>query len=285
MKGTHIRMLTLVLAGTLVTAWPASAAGQVAAAVEQSGVSREDREALLQEADRALKAGVPAADLEIIVRRARERGLPPHQVRELIRTVAQAGEQGLAVRPVLDRVEQGLAKGAPAELIVAASRRLVENLAAAGPLVDGLADRGLHASSPADRAYAVETVARALERSVPAAVIGEVGEAALRQERTMAQFDRAVRSLTLVVGAGVPADSAGRMVRETIEHRYTDRDYSRLERHVSELLEQGRAPGEVVATMERDIRGLREPAERRDNNGRDRGPGADRETGGRGRGR
>ena len=287
MKGPHIRMLTLVLAGTLLTTCPVFAAGaaQVAAAVEQSGVSREDREALLQEADRALKAGVPAADLEIIVRRAKDRGLPPHQVRELIRTVSQAGEQGLIVRPVLDRIQQGLAKGAPAELIVAAARRLTENLAAAGPLVDGLVRSGLRAASPADRAYAVETVARALEGSVSAQMIRAVGEIALQHELTVSHFDRVVRSLTLLVAAGVPTDSAGRIMRETIEHRFTDRDYSRLEQRVAELLGHGRTPEEIVTTMERDIRSVRGPGERRDNGGRDRGPGADRETGGRGRGR
>lgn len=285
MKGPCIRILTLALAGALAAALPAFAAQpaeQVTSAMEQSGVSRQDREALLQEADRALKAGVPAADLEIIVRRARERGLTPAQVRELIGTATQAGEQGLNVRPLLARIQQGLAKGVPAERIVMASRQLIAHLAAAEPLVKGLEARGLRVSSPDDRAYAIETVARALERSVPSAVIADVGEAAVQHGASLAQFDRAVRSLALITGAGIPADRAGELAREAIKHRFTDRDHARLERRISELAGQGRAIEEIAGAVERDMRSFRDPDDRRNNGGRDRGPATDRDAGGRG---
>jgi hypothetical protein len=285
MKGPSISIVILALAGALAASLPAFAAQpaeQVTAAVETSGVSRQDREALLQEADRALKAGVPAADLESIVRRGWERGMTPAQVRELIRTAAQAGEQGLYVRPVLARIQQGLAKGVPAERILAATRQLTVHLAAAGPLVQDLEARGLRAGSSDDRAYAAETVARALERSVAPSMITDLGEVAVQHGTSMAQFDRAVRSLTLFVGAGVPADRAGTMVRETIEHRFTDREQARLERRVAELVGQGRPMDEIIGTMEHDISTLRDPGDRRSNGGRDRGPGADRDAGGRG---
>jgi hypothetical protein len=285
MKGPRRTWTAIILGGALLTAATAFAGqplDQVHAAVERSGVSREDRDALLQEAERALKAGVPAADLEVIVLRGRDRGLTAAMVRELIRTASRAGEQGLSVRPVLDRIEQGLAKGAPAELITAASQRLVEHLAAAGPLVDRVARSGLRTASPDDRTYAVETVARALERSVPGTLITDIGELALQHGWTMSQFDRSIRSLSLFVGAGVPVDAAGRVVRQTIGLQFTDRDYARLERRASDMLGRGNAMDEIVNAMEREIRGLRNPGERRDTGGRDRGAGADRERGGRG---
>lgn len=278
MKGPLIRILVLVLAGMLVAIMPVLTAG----AAEQAAAAGTSPGELQQAADRALRAGVPAADVEIIVLRGRERGLAPDRIGELIGTVAQAGEQGVPLRPVLDRIQQGLAKGVAAERIIAAARRLAECLAAAGPLVDDLAGRGLRASSPQDRGFAVETVARALERPVPGPMVTELGAIALRHGAKLAQFDRAVRSLTLLVGAGVPADAAGRMVGRAIGRDFTDRDYARVERRVTDLLDHGAPVEEIIGAADQEVRSELGPRDSRDAGGRESGGAADREGGGRG---
>jgi hypothetical protein len=241
----------------MITAVPAFAGqplARVRSAVEQAAVSQEDRGALLQEAEQALLAGIPAGDLEVILLRSRERGLPTAMTRELIGIAAQAGRQGAPTRPVLDRIEQGLAKGAPAERVAAASRRLVEKLAAAGPMVDVLAQRGLRSTDPREREYAVESVARALEQSVPERVLSETGVLAGERGRSMAQFDRAVRSLTFFVSAGMPADKASKVIAAAMERNFRERDYARLERDVNDMLRRGKRMNEVADAAEHQIR-------------------------------
>jgi hypothetical protein len=278
-------LIAIAAALAVMTAVPTSAgqpAERLRSAVDATGYGREDRAALLQEAERALRAGVPAEDLEVIMLRGAERGAPAGTVRELIGIAALTAEQRLPVRPVLDRIEQGLAKGAPPERIAAASRQLHERLAAAGPLVGGLETRGLKAASSRERQEAIESVARALERSVPDAVLMRTGDTARQHGRSMAQFDRAVRSLTLVVGSGMPADRAARLIEETVERGFTERDYARFERTMSDALRRGHTPDDAVRAGEREIREGRGPGEDRGGRMHDRGSDSGRDAGGHG---
>jgi predicted nucleic acid-binding protein len=251
-------------------------------AVEQSGYPLEERTMLRQEVSRALQAGVPAEDLEVIVLRGRERGASAAAVRDLADIAAQAREQGLPLRPVLDRIEQGLAKGVPPERITAASRQLIGHLTAAGPLVDSLAKGGLRTGSSRERAEVIESVARARERSVPDAVLLKTGERAGEHGRSMASFDRAVRSLTFFVGSGMPADAAERVIGESMERGFTEKDYARLERSVGETIRRGGTMDDAMRAAEREIREGRGSGEGRSGGTQERGSGGGKDPGGRG---
>jgi hypothetical protein len=279
-----LRALTMIAAAALA-AMPvlaADPADRVMDAIGRSGYTLEERTMLRQEMSRALQAGVPAEDLEIIVLRSRERGVPEATVRELVGTAAQALEQRLPVRPVLDRIEQGLAKGVPPERISAASRQLVGHLAAAGPLIDGLAKSGLRTASSREREDAIESVARARERSVPDDVLRKTGELAGKHGRSMAQYDRAVRSLAFFAGSGIPVDRAEPVVRECVQRGFMEQDYARLERNASETLRRGGTTDDVVRGAERDVRQGRSSGDGRSGGMQDRGTGPGREMGGRG---
>jgi hypothetical protein len=278
-------LVTVTTALLIMLAVPASA-GQppegVRSAVDSAGYIGEDRAALLQEAERAFRAGVPAEDLEVIILRSQERGSAAGTVRKLIGIAALTAEQRLPVRPVLDRIEQGLAKGAPPERIAAASLQLHEKLASAGPIVAGLETRGLTTVSAREREEAIESVARALERSVPDSVILNTGDTARERGRSMAQFDRAVRSLTLAVGSGIPADRAARLIQESLERGLTERDYTRFDRTMSEAFHRGDTVDEAVRAGEREIRAGRGSGESRSDRSHDRGFDSGRDSRGHG---
>jgi hypothetical protein len=270
-------LLAFALSGAVLAAMPAYAGPQdekVRAAVEQSTPAGAERDRLLETTGVALRAGVAAGDLEVIVLRGTERGLSPGQVRDLVRIAADAGGQSLPVRAVLDRIEEGLAKGVPAERILNATRRLAGTLAAAGPLVDGLARNGLHSSAPGDRGYAVETVARALERSVPETAVKAMGDEVRTNNGSMAQFDRAVRSLTVLAGSGMPLDTAERMIRRAVSQGFGEADFARLERKVADMTSRGASVSDVVHAMERELREDRGSGDRANGGGLDRGGGA-----------
>jgi len=281
MKGWQAYAMTaLTLAAMALPARAAMPEGTAPEAVDVSGFPVEEQSAIQKETAQALKAGVPAADLKIIVSRSRERGMAGPAVRELIGTAARAAREDLPLQPVLDRMEQGLAKGVPAERITAATRQLVEYLAIAGPLVDRLAGEGLRPRSPQERAYAAETVARALESSIPGDVIGETGKAAVGLRLTLSQLDRAVRSMTFFVRSGLPVDSAERIIREAMQQGFREKEFSRLERSVGDMFRKGWSIDEIVHDAEQDIgRGTSREGSR-SGGAQERGPG--REAGSRG---
>jgi hypothetical protein len=248
---------------------------KIKAAVERSPLPDQGKAELLDTAGRALRAGIPADDVEIIISRGRERGVGAGATRELIDTAVKAREKGLPVRPVLNRIEQGLSKGVPPDKIAAASRNLSEKLSTAQPIVGEFIGRGLKSGSDKDREYAVETVARALERSIPADTIARTGRQVNERRGSVVLFDKAVHTLTSLTENGMPMESASRLVRSAVERGFTEKDLGKMERDVVEGLGKGKRMDDVVRSTESGISHERKGEDR----GSDRGRGGSRESG------
>jgi hypothetical protein len=249
--------------------------GKIKAAVERSPLSDQGKAEILDAAGRALRAGIPADDVEIIISRGRDRGVGAGTTRELIDTAVKAREKGLPVRPVLNRIEQGLSKGVAPDRIAAASRNLTEKLSAAQPIVGELIGRGVGPGSDKDREYAIETVARALERSIPADAIARTGKQVGERRGSVVLFDKAVHTLTSLTESGMPVESASRLVRSAVDRGFTEKDLSKMERDVVEGLEKGKRMDDVVRSTESEISHEQKGKDR----GSDRGRGGPRESG------
>ncbi len=260
----HSLVLTMVVLGAMHleamgTAFAgAEAADRIQSAIEQTHLSSGDRADLLKASNRAINAGVPAEDVAIIITRGAERRIDAKNTRELIDTATTVQEQGLPVRPVLNRIQQGLAKGAPAERISAASKALANRMAEAQPIVDGLAKGGVQAGSGRDREYAVETVARALEKSIPSEAIVSTGSRVGEHKGSVMLFDKAVRTMTNLTDSGVSSEAATRIVHEAVKHGYTEKDLGRLERDVAEDVRKGRSGEDAGKSRESEIRSGRD---------------------------
>ena len=270
------------LAATVTHAGAESAAGvsdDIARAVGRSSLAAEEKQFLIGQVEAARQAGIPADDVMIIVTRGLERDVGAAMLGRFLDTSAQVARQGLPVRPVLDRIEQGLSKGVPPERIDAAGKRLADGLAKAKPLVDGLLQNGLPPGTGGAKDAALESVARAGEQSLSAGAVHALGETVRAQGQSLDQFERAVRTLSFLAGNGMPADAAERMVRAGIERGLTERDYSRLERKVSDMVRQGRSMDDIVRAANREVRDGLGAGKERDSGKQDRGPGSGRDAG------
>ena len=252
-------------------------------AVEAAPLSGEEKQVLGGQVRAALQAGVPPEDVDIIVTRSMGRGSSAAALGRFLETSADVARQGLPARPVLDRIEQGLSKGVPPERIDGAAKSLAGGLAQAKPLVDGLLKNGMSAGTGGAKDAALESVARAHERSISTAAMQGLGEAVRAEGQSLDQFERAVRTLSFLAGNGVPADRAERMVRECIDRNLSERGYARLERTVNDMVRQGRSMDDIVREADREVREGRGAGEGRDSGGKqDRGAGGGRDAGGRG---
>jgi hypothetical protein len=217
--------------------------------VQQSSLPREAKLDILTKADRAIAAGIPAEDVAVIISRGLNQGVESARISGFLETAAQVKGQNLPVRLVLDRIEQGLAKGVPAERISEVSKRLSENLAVAKPMMNRLESgtmKSTRGESPDD---AIETVARALEKSIPVDAIMRTGEKVRERKESVALFSRAIDTMTTFVGSGMTADQASRLVHTAVDKGYSERDLASMERYLVNELRNGHRVNDVISSM------------------------------------
>lgn len=136
-----------------------------------SDVREEDAERLFHQ---AVLLGVPEKDLEQLVDACRRRGFTGIEVSRVLSLVARAKLAGLPHADLLNKLREGLAKGAGPEAIVRAMDEKARVLRRAKDLADTLLMEGW--STP-DRSFSIQVVADALEAGVsPAEILCSVRE-------------------------------------------------------------------------------------------------------------
>lgn len=289
----HLWLRSLVAGSALAVALlggagPASALGDVQAgsidgAIGRSTLSPAEKDSLASGARQAIRSGIPAADVEAVVSRGIERGVGAAGIAELLDIAVTAQNAGVPAQPLLNRIEQGLAKQVPQERIAAAVKRLAGHLAAARPVVDGLVGKGVSAGSATERETAMETVARAFERSLSADAVSDISGRIVQQKGTLSLFERAVGAITGMVELGVPAEPAARLVQQGLDRGYSEKDFDRMERQVAESIRGGKSADDALKAL-RDDRG-RDRSDDRRGGARESGPERRGDAGRGGRGR
>jgi hypothetical protein len=198
-----------------------------------------------------MNAGVPGEDVEIIVSRAVGRGANAGAINRFLDTGLTTKKEGLPTRPVLDRIEQGLSKGVPNERIVAASQRLAEKIAAAQPLVDALIRDGMTPRRGNEREAAIESAARALEKSMDAHDIGAMGAAVRSQHGSLMLFTSAMDTATYFAASGMSPKTASHLVRDAVQKGSTEHDLGAMVRRMNDEMKHGTSAADVAEKMER----------------------------------
>ncbi len=223
----------------------------VSKALEASTLSRTDRAEVHAKAAAALNAGIPQEDVEIILTRAIGRNADAGTISRFFDTSISAKKEGLHT-PVTDRIEQGLAKGVPPERIAAASERLTAKLAEARPLVDTLIRDGMTPKRAGERDEAIESSARALEKSIPAEDIKGMGAAVRGKSGSLPLFTCAVDTATYFAGSGMSVATASRLVRNAVEKGYSTRDLDSMVKRMDAERKRGARPEDTAAKMDRE---------------------------------
>jgi len=215
-----------------------------------STLPRTEQAEVSTRATAAMNAGVPGEDVEIIVSRAVGRGADAGAINRFLDIGLSAKKEGLPVRPVLDRIEQGLSKGVPTERIVAASQRLTEKIATAQPLVDALIRDGMTPRRNNEREAAIESAARGLEKSMDTRDIGAMGAAVRSQHGSLLLFSSAMDTATYFAASGMSPKTASRLVRDAVQKGSTEHDLGAMVRRMDDEMKHGTSAEDVAAKME-----------------------------------
>lgn len=153
--------------------------------------------------EEAVSAGVPAALARDVAARAAERGL---DVAAALEPVVAAARGGLPAELVGAKILEGLAKGAPAERVLAVARALLERLATARAILDEAGAAGL--ALRADRTAALADLAGAIAEGVGPGSIAALLAASQRAGGGADPAVAAARTVGALAHRGVPVPDA-----------------------------------------------------------------------------
>ncbi len=223
---------------------------EIRVSVEQSSLSQEKKASLLKVSSDAISAGVPTADVAVIVKRGLARGIEAGIIGDFIQSAVRAKEQNLPVRPVLDRVQQGLSKGVPPERISSSAKHLVEDLAIADRIVGSFSRNGLKAGSAADMEKGTQAVARALEKAIPGDTISRIGNRAIQKKSSFTTFNASINTVTTFVEMGISPEQASKLIIKAIDKGYSEKEMIGMERNMSFMMREGWMMNDAMKSME-----------------------------------
>jgi hypothetical protein len=152
--------------------------------------------------------------------------------------VDSARAQGLPIEPLVEKMNEGVAKGADGPLIVLAVRKLTLEMASA--------HRALGTVATADE---LKAAASAMHAGVPAVELGKMKkQSGLRRSLTLP-----FTVLADIVSRGVPVEAGVNAIRSLVGAGAKDEDLSKFQRNVSVDIEKGAPPAAAAETRAKAV--------------------------------
>jgi hypothetical protein len=152
--------------------------------------------------------------------------------------VDSARAQGLPIEPLMEKVYEGLGKGADGPRIVAAVRSLTLEMASA--------HRALGTVASVDE---IKAAASAMHAGVPAVELGKMKkQSGLRRSLTLP-----FTVLADIVSRGVPVEAGVNAIKSLVGAGAKDADLSKFQRNVSVDIEQGAPPAAAAETRAKAV--------------------------------
>ena len=162
--------------------------------------------------------------------------------------VDSARAQGIPDAPLMEKVYEGMGKGADGARIVAAVRSLALEMANA--------HRALGNVASADE---IKAAASAMHAGVPAVELGKMKkQSGLRRSLTLP-----FTVLADIVSRGVPVETAANAIRSLVGAGARDADINKFQRNVSVDIDQGAPPAAAAETRAKAVPAGKQPDEER----------------------
>ncbi|MDB4879951.1 MAG: hypothetical protein JWL60_1397 [Gemmatimonadetes bacterium] len=151
----------------------------------------------------------------------------------ILAIVDSARAQGIPVEPLMEKVYEGIGKGADGPRIVAAVRAFAQEMASVHKVLGTVASAG-----------EIKAAASAMHAGVPAVELGKMKkQSGLRRSLTLP-----FTVLADIVSRGVPVQTAANAVRSLVGAGAKDADLNTFQRNVKVDIEQGAPPAAAAET-------------------------------------
>jgi len=260
-KLRHRVLLTALILGTALhgraIAQEIANQGELSRTLETADLSPQAKALVREKALEAMRAGVSEGDVAELIRRGLDRGVRAEELVRLFEVVTEARRHNLPMRPVLDKVKEGLAKRVPPERIVSAASRISRELATAHELIQRAERQGVRVEKARTREKAVEAVADALARGVSPSDVERLSRhvaGASRGAEAMALLDEGVEVTADLVSMGLSPQDAVETVAAAISQGLNRHDVKRLRKGLARELKDGASPAEGAQRLREEIR-------------------------------
>ncbi|MFQ5655908.1 MAG: hypothetical protein ACE5G5_00020 [Candidatus Methylomirabilales bacterium] len=241
----------------------------------------EDRALLESKVDEAIRVGVPKSDAASIVQRGLNRGLSPSAIAELMDLASEGGREHLPLRPLLNKINEGLAKGVPPPRIESVGQNILDDLKASKEIVRHAEKLGFRPVRKGDQDRTIEALAEAKWRGVPLEALRdlptEFRKGRSGKDASLSRVESAAETLVTLMDSGLSAPSATETVRIGLSRGLSREEFRRLERAIrhgrkgrgsaedaAKRVRESLATGRDIHEIERELR------ERRDREDRER---------------
>jgi hypothetical protein len=223
-------------------------------------------------------------DREEINRLRTAQGHSPEDINPLLEQVNKAGERGLPVEPLANKVKEGLAKGIEPKRIDPVLRQMTSRLESAHEALEEAKGRGM---AEGNRQRALETMAEAFARGATVDEVRELSRLSQegRHKATQEELAAGAKSLAVMKEGRIPSKDGTALVGEGIKQGYRPSELLDLSREVKRRgsdFEEGRASlkalREQVSRGERSDRLFKDDDRSGSGRGGDRGGRGDREN-------
>lgn len=248
-----IRMIPVILGLLLVYGISAAEPrdlGEIRTVIEKSSLPGDSKSSLYKRASEAIGVGIPASDVSVIITRGVSKGKDGKALEETLGAAITAKEKGLPIRPVLDRIEQGLAKGIPTERIAVATKQLVVKLSTADAIVSNLGKSGLKSGEQKEKGPAVHTVARALEKSIPEDVINKLGQKSITQGASLSKLSTTIDTMAFFVEMGMNLDQASGLIMKAMDKGYSESEMFMMQKDMSDMMRGKSNMNDIMKNMD-----------------------------------
>ncbi|MBI4848275.1 MAG: hypothetical protein HY808_06830 [Nitrospirae bacterium] len=256
MKTARIISLIIVIISSVVICCSTALADtenykeEITLAVGESSLTQEQKTSLINSSHNAMKTGIPPDDVAIIIRRGLSGGWDGKSLEALMTAVVSAKEQNLPVRSVLDRIEQGLSKRVSSEKVLYATTGLIEKTAAADRIVNSLVGSGMKTDKDTDTGETAQTVAKAMEKSVPEDTIMQTGQKVMKNNQSLSRFNVAMATMTAFIEMGMPPEHAQKFIGKAIDKGYTEDDMIMMDRSFFNGIKSGSDMNHMMQNMD-----------------------------------
>jgi hypothetical protein len=138
-------------------------------------------------------------------------------------TLAGEAQKGLPTHLVLNKILEGLAKGAADDLIKTQAELTLKHLESAAAIVNNAVSAGVLEAAPRERVRANEATAVLLDIGISQEEIAGLGRDAAGKKIPLPWFSRTMEAMANLIGGGMPSDLAVRTARILILDRYSEK--------------------------------------------------------------
>ena len=182
----------------------------------------------------ALAESLSMQDREEINRLRTAQGHSAEAVNQLLNQVSRAGERGLPIEPLANKVKEGLAKGVEPRRIDPVLKQMVGNFESAREVLQESVAKGMVDQDQGNRQRAMESLAEAFGRGATADEVRDLARSGQHHGQRMSPDTLGVgaKSLAVIKEAMIPSKDGAAVVAEGMRQGFRPSELADLAREI-----------------------------------------------------